>query len=99
VCSARDKREAETVLTKEECEDLDLLLCDAILPDGFGLDVYKTTLAQYPDLKVVFCSGYTEEIIQVTALRDLGFSFLQKPFTVDRLLETVRETIESGPDL
>jgi PAS domain S-box-containing protein len=74
--------------------ELTLLLTDIVLPDIRGDEVAKRVLKQYPELKVLYMSGYVD--------RDFGefnidetVAFLQKPFSPDALTSKVRTLLDS----
>ena len=52
----------------------------------------KTT---YPDLKVLFTSGYTDDAISHHGVLEPGFAFLSKPYTPTALARRVREMLDS----
>jgi len=71
-----------------------LLVTDLVMPRGMsGHDLARELQADQPLLKVVFLSGYSSE----TSGRDIGLregkNFMQKPFSADQLLETVRRVL------
>ena len=72
---------------------IDLVLTDVVMPDLPGPDMVDRLLARWPDIKVVFMSGYAEgDKLQLSLA---GRSFLQKPFSADNLMLTVREVLDS----
>ena len=72
----------------------DLLLLDLNLPDQDGRDVYARVAAQSP-LPVIFSSGYALEH-EIDALLDHPrTAFLMKPYSVQDLLQTIRDVVES----
>ena len=72
---------------------VDLLLTDVIMPDLSGRELAGKLQARQPDMKVIFMSGYTDEIIARQGVLDDGVTFLQKPFGSDDLLPLVRDTL------
>ena len=72
-----------------------LLLTDMVMPDGVsGQELARRLRAEKPGLKVVFSSGYSAEIAGRELKLADGENFLQKPFTSDVLLETVRRALD-----
>ncbi len=73
---------------------IDLLLTDVIMPFLNGHELYQHMLVAYPDLPVIYMSGYTDEaIVHHGGLAD-GIDFLQKPLTTGDLLHMVREVLD-----
>ena len=80
VLSAADGAEAE-VLTQRHHGRLDLLVCDLAMPNQSGPEVARSIRHKYPDIKILFVSGYPRG-----AERELpAESFLQKPYDRDAL--------------
>ncbi|MBE2254488.1 MAG: PAS domain-containing protein [Myxococcus sp.] len=68
---------------------LDLLLTDMVMPDGGGRELADELLARVPGLKVLFMSGYTDDTVMRSGVRDGKLQLLQKPFTPATLLDAV----------
>ncbi len=73
-----------------------LLLTDVVLPGMSGREVAQHLLAIKPDLKVLFISGYTDDVGVGTGLKGRQTAFLQKPFTPEALAKIVRELLDQG---
>jgi CheY-like chemotaxis protein len=72
-----------------------LLLTDLVMPGGMsGTELARRLQADNPDLKVIFMTGYSEEIAGRALGLGSGENFLQKPFAPCRLLETVRQSLD-----
>jgi PAS domain S-box-containing protein len=97
VTTANDAREAIETWRRAGGK-FDLLFTDVVMPNGIGgRELAKRLTAERPDLAVVFCSGYADDTMGGSeSLRGLP-NFLPKPFTVDALLERVRNTIDAAP--
>jgi len=74
---------------------IDMMLSDVIMPGMSGRQVYEEVVKFRPELKVLFMSGYTDDIIAQHGVLDGGTHFLQKPFTTHDLLIKLRETLEN----
>ena len=74
---------------------VDLLLTDVVMPDINGKQLYDTLSKTYPSLKVLYMSGYTDDIIVHHGVLDEGVHLVQKPFTNHSILSKVREVIET----
>ena len=72
---------------------VDLLLTDVVMPDMNGRDLFAKVSERYPDMRVLYMSGYTNEVINQRGVLDEGVSFIQKPFTVQGLEAKVREVL------
>ena len=73
----------------------DLLLTDVIMPAMSGRELHEHLRRERPDLRVVYMSGYTDNIIAPHGVLDPGTNFLQKPFTLAALAEIVREVLDA----
>ena len=71
----------------------DLILSDVVLPDKNGFQLVKELLEIKADIPVIMCSGYTEERARHSIVHEEGFQFLQKPYSLNKLLEIVKETL------
>jgi len=75
---------------------IDLLLTDVVMPLLGGQELAAKLLAKYPDLTVLFMSGYTNSALLHQGAIEGGKSFLQKPFSPDLLLVRVREVLDGA---
>ncbi|GAB4302228.1 MAG: hypothetical protein Fur0034_16880 [Desulfuromonadia bacterium] len=72
---------------------IDLLITDMVMPGMNGRELYERMTVHRPDLKVIFISGYpVSPTMRGGSLEDT-FSYLQKPFTTEALLERIREIL------
>ncbi len=77
-------------------KDIALLFTDMVMPDGMtGSELAETLQAQNPNLKVVFTSGYSEEVLQQDFALRGEVHFLQKPYHQDALIKTIRTVLDS----
>ena len=74
---------------------IDLLITDVVMPEMNGRELAGHLLALYPDLKQLFMSGYTADVIAHHGVLDEGQRFLQKPFTRKDLMEKVQALLEA----
>lgn len=81
-------------LAREHAGEIHLLLTDVIMPEMNGRDLARNLLSLYPDLKRLFMSGYTADIIAERGVIDEGVNFIQKPFSMPALAEKLREALE-----
>lgn len=75
---------------------IDLLLTDIIMPELNGSELSKKLLDIRPDLKTLFMSGFTADIISHNARLDKGVNFIQKPFNVKSLTEAIYSIFNSA---
>ncbi len=71
-----------------------LLVTDVIMPDLNGRQLADALTAARPELKTLFMSGYTSNVIAHHGVRDMGLELLEKPFTRERLLRCVRTLLD-----
>jgi len=69
---------------------IDLLLTDVVMPVMGGRELAKRLTARQQDLKVLFVSGYADEVAFHEGLLETRAAFLAKPFTPDELTKKVR---------
>jgi nitrogen-specific signal transduction histidine kinase/ActR/RegA family two-component response regulator len=81
-------------LAKEHAGRIDLLITDVVMPEMNGRDLAKSLLALYPNMKLLFMSGYTADVIAHRGVLDDGVHFIQKPFLAQALEEKVREALD-----
>ena len=74
---------------------IDLLLSDVIMPEMTGRDLAELLLAAHPNLKCLFMSGYTANVIASHGVLEEGINFIPKPFSVGALSVKVRETLDA----
>ena len=94
VLAARTPGEAIR-LAEEHAGEIHLLMTDVVMPEMNGRDLARTLLSLYPDLKRLFMSGYTANVIAHHGVLDEGVHFIQKPFSMKDLAAKVREVLES----
>ncbi len=95
VLSAGGGSEALSLLERTP-EPVHLLLTDVVMPGMNGKELFHRVAAVYPDVRVVYMSGYTDNVIAHHGVLDAGVRFLQKPFSVRTLVDAVRAALD-GP--
>jgi len=73
---------------------IDVLLTDVIMPAMNGQELAKRILVRRPKVKVVFTSGYTDDVIAHHGVLDRGVSLVQKPFSASSLTAKVRAVLD-----
>ncbi|MBN2508148.1 MAG: response regulator [Verrucomicrobia bacterium] len=77
-------------------ERIDLLLTDVMMPMGIsGRELAQHALAEKPDLKVIYTSGYSLDAFSPDGLVAEGCSFLQKPYAPETLAQVVRDALDA----
>src|ERR1700733_9128116 len=74
-----------------------LLLTDVIMPGMNGRELAQRVSEIRPNMKVLYMSGYTENVIGHNGVLDAGTRLLQKPFNLRDLKSIVREVIDASP--
>jgi two-component system, cell cycle sensor histidine kinase and response regulator CckA len=89
-------RPAEAVaMAREHAGEIHLLMTDVVLPGMSGKDLAGEMMQIRANIRVLFMSGYTANVIAHQGVLDEGVHFIEKPFTPDSLARKVREAIES----
>jgi CheY-like chemotaxis protein len=93
VLEAHDGASALRLLERQETP-VSLLLTDVVMPGMSGRELADEALAMYPDLKVLFTTGYARNAIVHGGRLDPGVELLPKPFTFEALAAKVRDVLE-----
>jgi PAS domain S-box-containing protein len=94
VMTARDGREA-LELAANDPSRIDLLLTDVVMPHMSGRELAEAVRTRRPAIKVLYMSGYTDDVILQKGLREPGASLMEKPFTMATLAERVRQQLDA----
>lgn len=92
VIEAESGRDA--VRLAAERETIHLLLTDVIMPEMSGRQVFTEVAALHPNIKVLYMSGYTADVIAHHGVLDEGIHLLQKPFTQRSLAQKIRGVLD-----
>ena len=93
VLSAASGEEA-LEMTASQQEKIDLLLVDVILPGIKGQDLAKQLLLNYPDVNILFMSGYLCPSMAHSESEPRFEAFIQKPFAPNSLLRKMRKLLD-----
>jgi PAS domain S-box-containing protein len=77
-------------------ESVKLLLLDIIMPKKNGREVFSKIRIFQPDIKAIFVSGYTADIMYQKGLAEPGCNFIMKPVPLNDLLRMIRQILDSG---
>ena len=92
VIVARDPKHAQEIAVRYPGE-IHLLLTDVVMPKTGGRQLAASILRTRPGIRVLYMSGYTENVITSGGLLEEGLAFLQKPFSPAVLAEKIREAL------
>ena len=95
VLDAADGTEALKLLEREGGA-VDLLITDVIMPGMNGPELVEHVSARWPDLRVVYSSGYTDSRLAGRGFDENAVDMLRKPYTVDELRARVADVLESS---
>ena len=76
---------------------VDLLLTDVVMPGMSGTELAARMRDAQPELRVLFASGYTDDVVMRHGVEQERFAFIEKPFSPDRLLRKVRDVLDGSP--
>ena len=83
-------------LAEKHAGEIHLLMTDVVMPEMNGRDLAKKLLSLYPNLKRLFMSGYTANVIAHHNVLDEGVHFIQKPFSIKDLAAMVRKALDQA---
>ena len=87
---------AALALGSDETRQIDLLVCDVILGDMSGPAVAEALRALRPNLRTLYMSGYTDDVIARTGALEHERYFMRKPFTPLELAERIRLVLDEA---
>lgn len=82
-------------LCEEQGGPIHLMVTDVVMPEMTGVELAKHIKQVYPEIKVLYMSGYTSDRVAVDCENvEKGIEFIQKPFTVYKLARKIREVLD-----
>jgi two-component system cell cycle sensor histidine kinase/response regulator CckA len=81
-------------LVRRDRGKIDLLLTDVIMPGMSGRELAEAFRALDPSIKVLFQSGYTDDMVVRHGILHAEAAFLQKPFNIDALAKKIRDLLD-----
>jgi hypothetical protein len=94
VLEARHGRDALGVASGYD-HTIQLVVTDVVMPEMGAGQLVDALLAQRPDLKVLYISGYTDDEVMRRGVTERGAAFIHKPFTSVELMRKVREVLDT----
>ncbi|WP_321494293.1 PocR ligand-binding domain-containing protein [uncultured Desulfobacter sp.] len=95
VLSASTPKEAIKIAAGADVH-IDLLITDVVMPDMNGKKLAGEIRNRFPDLKCLFMSGYTANVIADHGILDSGVHFIGKPFSKQHLAKKVRQVLNNS---
>ncbi len=95
VLRANNGQEGLRMVRDLKGKPLDLVITDVIMPLMGGKEMAEALKAAYPDLKILFTSGYTPDAITHEGVLHPGVEFLPKPYAIATLVHKVREMLDA----
>jgi len=83
------------LVCEQSREPIHLLLTDVVMPEMGGPQLVNRLGSLYPQMRVLYMSGYTEDTIVQRGVLKEGINFIEKPFTPDSLAFKVREVLDA----
>lgn len=77
----------------ETDQRVDMILTDVIMPEMNGRELAASAKSKFHELKCLFMSGYTANVIAAQGVLDAEVNFIHKPFSIAELAKKVRETL------
>ena len=95
VLPALTTEEAMRISNEYESGKIHLLMTDVVMPEMNGRDLANTILKRHSDLKCLFMSGYTANVVAHHGILDEGLNFINKPFSKKDLSKKLREILDA----
>jgi PAS domain S-box-containing protein len=78
---------------------IDLLMTDVVMPEMNGRDLAEKVTKIFPDIKLLFMSGYAADVITHQGVLEEGVAFMQKPFATNELAKKIREVLDNSSSI
>ncbi len=93
VLEASNADQARQII-EDRSDDIDLLVTDVVMPGGSGVALARELYQRHPDIKLVFVSGYTADVVEDDGAElTVDYTFLAKPVSMKQLVKTVDELL------
>ncbi len=83
-------------MAEKHSGSINLLITDVVMPEMNGRELSEHLQSLYPELKVLFMSGYTANVIAHRGVLDEGVNFISKPFFKKEMAVKVREALDEA---
>ena len=93
VLSASSGQEALEIAARDDMP-IDLLFTDVVMPGMSGRELAQALNAIRPDVRVLYASGFTENVIAHRGVLEPGVRLLAKPYDLETLAARIREALE-----
>ena len=94
VLEANHAQQALQIFSKQG-QRIDLLITDVVMPDISGRELAQRLHQERADLKVLYISGYADDVLSEHGMLETEIMFLEKPYSSQALFTKVRETLET----
>jgi YesN/AraC family two-component response regulator len=81
---------------REHNSQISLVVSDVVMPKKNGREICEEIRSLRPDIKFIFISGYTADIILQKGIVEEGVDFVTKPFSKNEILQKVRNVLDRG---
>jgi two-component system cell cycle sensor histidine kinase/response regulator CckA len=95
VVRANNGQDALRAVREHKGPPIRLVVTDVIMPVMSGKVMAEWLKATYPDIKILFTSGYTDDAIAQHGVLDAGVAFLAKPYSPKILARKVRAMLDN----
>ena len=93
-CVIEAEHPKDALKLASDSPDIDLLLTDVVMPELGGRELSQQVAKLLPEAKILFMSGYTDDIIASHGILNDGIHLLNKPFSRDQLAQKLRELLD-----
>ena len=95
VFAAASAKEALHIFRREK-GSFDLIFSDVILPDISGVRLAEMLILENPKIPVLLGSGYADHESEWPAIKEKGFHFISKPYSIPILLQQIKQILTRG---
>jgi signal transduction histidine kinase len=95
VLRAANGQEGLRATREPKGQPIDMVITDVIMPVMGGKAMVEWLITTYPDMKILFTSGYTDDAVTGWGMLKTGVAFMPKPYSPAALVRKVREMLDS----